>query len=161
MDEQKKRMVIEMLERFVSVNTNQKVREALNQFETNRRISKIQNQFFAKLLDTGVGRVVRAFQRWQKIPDPVNPESLVAANKFERQLASLASRSLRFFWDPVKEGHFHGINRKRRAAVHLLHLTQNDQKRMFVHWINSVRAFKQIDRCRQSIQFFEQIQTVI
>jgi hypothetical protein len=67
-------------------------RSELNQEE---RIKQIQKNFLNRMMMTKVGRVLEAFRKMKDLPERKDNTAFLKASKFEKGLASFATRTLK------------------------------------------------------------------
>ena len=75
-----------------------KVREVIEKFKQNRKITDIQRNFLKRLLMSKAGLVVVAFRKMQALPERKDGELYAKANRFEKGLNNFANRTLKRSW---------------------------------------------------------------
>jgi hypothetical protein len=89
MSNQQKKAIFKMLENLLHHGKNAQIRDAINKFRTNRKITDIQRNFLKRLLMSKAGMVVIAFRKIQTLPERRDNEAYAKANKFEKGLSSI------------------------------------------------------------------------
>ena len=95
MTNQEKAALLKMLENLLQNGRTAKIREAIEKFRTNRRITDIQRNFLKRLLQSKAGLVVVAFKKIQTLPERRDDALYTKANKFEKGLSTFVERTLR------------------------------------------------------------------
>ena len=81
-----KEQMLKVLNQLLSSSKQHQVREAIQKFRLNRRVTEIQRNFLKRLLMSKAGLVVIAFRKIQTLPERKDNESYVKATKFEKGL---------------------------------------------------------------------------
>ena len=68
MNKIQKASVLKVLDNLLNHGKNSQIREAINKFKLNRRITDIQRNFLKRLLMSKAGMVVIAFRKIQSLP---------------------------------------------------------------------------------------------
>ena len=87
-----------MLEGLLKNGRIARIREVIEKFRQNRKITDIQRNFLKRLLMSKAGMVVIAFKKMQALPERKDPKMFELANKFERGLARFADRTIKRAW---------------------------------------------------------------
>ena len=69
MSNAEKANTLKVLENLLKGGKNGKLREVINKFRTNRRITEIQRNFLKRLLMSKAGLVVIGFKKWAGLPE--------------------------------------------------------------------------------------------
>ena len=69
MNNQQKASILKVLENLLHNGKNAQVRDAVNKFKMNRKITEIQRNFLKRLLMSKAGMVVIAFKKIQTLPE--------------------------------------------------------------------------------------------
>ena len=88
MSNQQKANILKILNGLLTTGKTAQIRDAINKFRLNRRITEIQRNFLKRLLMSKAGLVVIAFRKIQSLPNRINNEAYKKASKFEKGLAS-------------------------------------------------------------------------
>jgi hypothetical protein len=72
MNLQQRGSILKMLENLLHSGKNAQIRDAINKFRTNRKITDIQRNFLKRLLMSKAGMVVIAFRKIQTLPDRID-----------------------------------------------------------------------------------------
>mgnify|MGYP003480869573 FL=1 len=76
-------------------NGNQlKIREVINKFKINRKITDIQRNFLKRLLMSKAGMVLIAFRKWTSLPELTDKKLSEKGNKFEAGLKKYVERTM-------------------------------------------------------------------
>ena len=84
-----------MLNGLLNSGRTAQIREAINKFKLNRRVTEIQRNFLKRLLMSKAGLVVIAFRKIQTLPEKNYSASFAKATRFEKGLATFAERTLK------------------------------------------------------------------
>ena len=128
--------ILKMLENLLHNGRNAQIRDAINKFRTNRKITDIQRNFLKRLLMSKAGMVVIAFRKIQTLPERRDSESFMKANKFEKGLSSFVDRTLKKSFEAFKTEFEEGQAFKKRAVIQLINATMGGQKKMYGRWVN-------------------------
>jgi hypothetical protein len=99
---EKRGSILKMLENLLHSGKNAQIRDAINKFRTNRRITEIQRNFLKRLLMSKAGMVVIAFRKIQTLPARRDDEAYKKANLFEKGLSSFVDRTLKKSFEAFK-----------------------------------------------------------
>ncbi len=113
-------MVLKVLDGLLKNSKTAKIREALQKFRINRRVTEIQRNFLKRLLMSKAGLVVIAFRKMQSLPEKVNMEAFKKASKFEKGLSNFAQRTLKRALDSFRNEFEDGQAQKKRAVIQLI-----------------------------------------
>ena len=91
MSNQEKASLLKMLEGLLKNGRIAKVREVIEKFKQNRKITDIQRNFLKRLLMSKAGFVVVAFRKMQSLPERTDGDLYAKANKFEKGLNNFAN----------------------------------------------------------------------
>ena len=72
MNLQQRGSILKMLENLLHHGKNAQIRDAINKFKTNRKITDIQRNFLKRLLMSKAGMVVIAFRKIQTLPERID-----------------------------------------------------------------------------------------
>jgi hypothetical protein len=72
MSNQQKTNILKILNGLLTTGKTAQIREAINKFRLNRRITEIQRNFLKRLLMSKAGLVVIAFRKIQSLPNRIN-----------------------------------------------------------------------------------------
>ena len=86
MSEKQKEMCLKVLFGLINNGTQSKIREALNKFKHNRKITDIQRNFLKRLLMSKAGMVLIAFKNWKGLPEKTDKRLSEKGTKFEAGL---------------------------------------------------------------------------
>ena len=95
MSNQEKASLLKMLESLLKNGRIAKIREVIEKFKLNRKITDIQRNFLKRLLMSKAGLVVIAFKKMQGLPERTDSELYGKANKFEKGLSGFVDRTIR------------------------------------------------------------------
>ena len=82
MNNEQKKSVLKVLDNLLNHGKNNQLRDAINKFKLNRRITDIQRNFLKRLLMSKAGMVVIAFRKIQTLPERRDDAAFAKANKF-------------------------------------------------------------------------------
>jgi len=82
MSNQQKESVLKVLANLLNNGKTAQIREAINKFRLNRRITEIQRNFLKRLLMSKAGLVVIGFKKWQGLPEKKDMTAFIKASKF-------------------------------------------------------------------------------
>ena len=148
MNMQQKGSVLKVLENLLNNGKNAQIREAINKFRQNRKITDIQRNFLKRLLMSKAGMVVIAFRKIQTLPEKRDMEAYLRANKFERGLSTFVSRVLKRSFDAYKTEFDEGQAFKKRAVIQLINTTMGGQKKMYNRWLGITERTKLMNECK-------------
>ena len=69
MTDKQKEMCLNVLLGILNNGKQSKIREAINKFKMNRKITDIQRNFLKRLLMSKAGLVLIAFRKWTSLPE--------------------------------------------------------------------------------------------
>ena len=95
MTNQQKAALLKMLENLLKNGRIAKIRDVIEKFKHNRKITDIQRNFLKRLLLSKAGLVVIAFKKIQTLPERIDSELYAKANKFEKGLRDFVDRTVR------------------------------------------------------------------
>ena len=127
--------ILKMLENLLHHGRNAQIRDAINKFRQNRKITDIQRNFLKRLLMSKAGMVVIAFRKIQTLPRIRDDEKYLKANKFEKGLSSFVDRTLKKSFEAFKNEFEEGQAFKKRAVIQLINSTMGGQKKMYGRWL--------------------------
>jgi hypothetical protein len=90
-----KESVLKVLANLLNNGKTAQIREAINKFRLNRRITEIQRNFLKRLLMSKAGLVVIGFKKWQGLPEKKDMSAFIKASKFEKGLSNFVDRTLK------------------------------------------------------------------
>ncbi len=82
-----KEQMLKVLDQLLHSSKQLQVREIIQKFRLNRRVTEIQRNFLKRLLMSRAGLVVIAFRKIQTLPERKDNENYVKATKFEKGLS--------------------------------------------------------------------------
>ena len=82
-----KEQMLKVLDQLLHSSKQLQVREIIQKFRLNRRVTEIQRNFLKRLLMSRAGLVVIAFRKIQTLPERKDNENYVKATKFEKVLS--------------------------------------------------------------------------
>ena len=135
MNLQQRGSILKMLENLLHHGKNAQIRDAINKFRTNRKITDIQRNFLKRLLMSKAGMVVIAFRKIQTLPEKRDDEAYAKANKFEKGLSSFVDRTLKKLFEAFKSEWEEGQAFKKRSVIQLINATMGGQKKMYGRWL--------------------------
>ena len=104
----------------------------MGRFEKHRNIRKIMIKFYAKLMDSNIGKKLRGFAKWRhQLPERSDDPRIINTNKFERRMQNIFLKNFKRAFEPLKEQLFEGENAKRQIIRSLISKTMSVEKRMF------------------------------
>jgi len=95
MNGEQKKNLLKILNGILTTGKTAQVREAINKFRLNRRITEIQRNFLKRLLMSKAGLVVIAFRKIQTLPERKDNSAFQKASRFEKGLSNFAERTLK------------------------------------------------------------------
>ena len=150
-----------MLENLLHHGKNAQIRDAINKFRTNRKITDIQRNFLKRLLMSKAGMVVIAFRKIQTLPEKIDTEAFARANKFEKGLSSFVDRTLKKSFEAFKSEFEEGQAFKKRSVIQLINSTMGGQKKMYGRWLNITDRTRLMNECRLVSNIFSNINFAI
>ena len=124
------------------------VREAINKFRLNRRITEIQRNFLKRLLMSKAGLVVIGFKKWQGLPERKDNAAFLKASRFEKGLSSFVDRTLKRSFGAFKNELEEGQAFKKRAVIQLINVTMGGQKKFYNRWLSITEKTKLLNECK-------------
>ena len=82
MDNQQKASILKVLDNLLNNGKNAQIRDAINKFKLNRRVTDIQRNFLKRLLMSKAGMVVIGFRKIQTLPEKRDDAAFAKANRF-------------------------------------------------------------------------------
>jgi hypothetical protein len=143
-----KEQMLKVLDQLLHSSKQLQVREIIQKFRLNRRVTEIQRNFLKRLLMSRAGLVVIAFRKIQTLPERKDNENYVKATKFEKGLSLFVEKTLRGSFVPFKNEYEEGQAYKKRAVIQLINTTAGGQKRLFNRWLNITDKTKMMNECR-------------
>ena len=134
MTNQEKAALLKMLENLLQNGRTARIREVIEKFRTNRRITDVQRNFLKRLLQSKAGLVVVAFKKIQTLPERRDDALYTKANKFEKGLSNFVERTIRRPFNAFKTEFEEGQATKKRAVIQLINTTMGGQKKMYNRW---------------------------
>lgn len=154
-DNQRKSYSIKMLTNLLNEYNNKGIRNVINKFKLNRRITDIQRNFLKRLLLSKAGMVVIAFRKIQTLPEKRDDAAFAKANRFEKGLSSFVDRTLRQSFNSFRTELDEGQAVKKRAVIQLINTTMGGQKKSFNRWITIISENKLYERCSLLSNLFD------
>ena len=87
--------MLKVLDQMLHSSRQMNIREIINKFRLNRKVTEIQRNFLKRLLMSKAGLVVIAFRKIQTLPERKDNSAFLKASRFEKGLATFAERTLR------------------------------------------------------------------
>ena len=134
MSNQQKANILKILNGLLTTGKTAQVRDAINKFRLNRRITEIQRNFLKRLLMSKAGLVVIAFRKIQSLPNRLDNEAYKKASKFEKGLSSFVERTVKRALGAFKNEYEEGQASKKRAVIQLIECTMGGQKKLYNRW---------------------------
>ena len=150
-----------MLEGLLKNGRIARIREVIERFRLNRKITDIQRNFLKKLLSSKAGLVVVAFKKIQSLPVRKNSELFAKANKFEKGLSNFVDRTLKRPFNAFRIDFDEGQAAKKRAVIQLINTTMGGQKKMYNRWHNITEKTRLMNECRLVTGMFGTLNNVI
>jgi hypothetical protein len=135
MSNQQKESVLKVLANLLNNGKVAQIRDAINKFRLNRRITEIQRNFLKRLLMSKAGLVVIGFKKWQGLPERKDNEAFKKASRFEKGLSSFVDRTLKRSFGAFKNELEEGQAFKKRAVIQLINVTMGGQKKLYNRWL--------------------------
>ena len=82
MSNKEKESVLKILNGLLNNGRTAQIRDAINKFRLNRKVTEIQRNFLKRLLMSKAGLVVIAFRKIQTLPERKNNEAFAKASRF-------------------------------------------------------------------------------
>ena len=161
MSNKEKASVLKVLENLLHNGKNAQVREAINKFRMNRKITEIQRNFLKRLLMSKAGMVVIAFRKIQTLPERKDAEAYQRANKFEKGLSQFVDRTLKRSFYAFKTDLDEGQAFKKRAVIQLINTTMGGQKKMYNRWLSITDRTRLMNECKQVASVFSTLNFAI
>lgn len=102
MSNQQKANILKILNGLLTTGKTAQIRDAINKFRLNRRITEIQRNFLKRLLMSKAGLVVIAFRKIQTLPERKDNATYLKATKFEKGLSLFVEKTLRGSFAPFR-----------------------------------------------------------
>ena len=148
MNNKEKTALLKMLEGLLKNGRIAKIREVIEKFKQNRKITDIQRNFLKRLLMSKAGLVVVAFKKMQSLPLRIDDERYRRANKFEKGLSDFVNRTMRKPFSAFKTECDEGQAFKKRSVVQLINTTMSGQKKMYNRWHSITEKTRLMNECR-------------
>jgi tRNA A37 threonylcarbamoyladenosine biosynthesis protein TsaE len=161
MSNQQKESLLKVLNGLLTTGKTAQVREAINKFRLNRRITEIQRNFLKRLLMSKAGLVVIAFRKVQTLPERKDNSAFLKASKFEKGLATFAERTLKRALGAFRNEYEEGQAAKKRAVIQLIDTTMGGQKKMYNRWKSITEKTRLMNECRQITSLFQTLNFAI
>ena len=143
-------------------NGNQlKIREVINKFKINRKITDIQRNFLKRLLMSKAGMVLIAFRKWTSLPELTDKKLSEKGNKFEAGLKKYVERTMGRALSGFKNEYDLGQAAKKRAVIQLINITMSGQKKFYQRWQNITEKSKLINECKMLGNIFNTLNLLI
>lgn len=155
MSNQQKANILKILNGLLTTGKTAQIRDAINKFRLNRRITEIQRNFLKRLLMSKAGLVVIAFRKMQSLPNRINNDAYKKASKFEKGLSSFVERTVKRALGAFKNEYEEGQASKKRAVIQLIECTMGGQKKLYNRWLTIQKNNKLYQRCSTLQIFFE------
>lgn len=97
-----KEQMIKILDQLLHSSKQLQVREVIQKFRLNRRVTEIQRNFLKRLLMSKAGLVVIAFRKIQTLPERKDNAAYLKATKFEKGLSLFVEKTLRGSFAPFR-----------------------------------------------------------
>jgi hypothetical protein len=152
-DEQKKN-TLKVLNNLLNNGKTAQIRDAINKFRLNRRITEIQRNFLKRLLMSKAGLVVIGFKKWQGLPERKDNAAFLKATRFEKGLTAFVDRTLKRSFGAFKNELEEGQAFKKRAVIQLINVTMGGQKKLYTRWLQIVSNDTLYKRCKAVSQLF-------
>ena len=154
MDDKEKTALLKMLEGLLKNGRIARVREVIEKFKQNRKITDIQRNFLKRLLMSKAGLVVVAFRKMQALPERKDGELYAKANKFEKGLNNFVTRTMKRSWAAFRNEFDEGQAFKKRAVIQLINVTAGGQKKMYGRWHSITEKTRLMNECRLVTSLF-------
>ncbi|MBL2498031.1 hypothetical protein ELJ53_29785, partial [Klebsiella pneumoniae] len=118
-----KEQMLKVLDQLLHSSKQLQVREIMQKFIWNRRVTEIQRNFLKRLLMSKAGLVVIAFRKIQTLPERKDNTAFLKASKFEKGLATFAERTLKRALGAFRSEYEEGQAAKKRAVIQLIDTT--------------------------------------
>ena len=148
MSDQQKGSVLKVLANLLNNGKTAQIREAINKFRLNRRITEIQRNFLKRLLMSKAGLVVIGFKKWQGLPEKKDMSAFIKASKFEKGLSNFVDRTLKRSFGAFKNELDEGQAFKKRAVIQLINVTMGGQKKFYNRWLSITEKTKLLNECK-------------
>ena len=158
---EQKKSILKMLENLLHHGKNAQIRDVINKFRQNRKITEIQRNFLKRLLMSKAGMVVIAFRKIQTLPERKDNEAYAKANKFEKGLSQFVDRTLKKSFEAFKTEWEEGQAFKKRSVIQLINATMGGQKKMYNRWNNITERTRLMNECRLVSHIFSNINFAI
>jgi hypothetical protein len=133
---------LKVLANLLNNGKTAQIREAINKFRLNRRITEIQRNFLKRLLMSKAGLVVIGFKKWQGLPEKKDMSAFIKASKFEKGLSNFVDRTLKRSFGAFKNELDEGQAFKKRAVIQLINVTMGGQKKFYNRWLSITEKTK-------------------
>jgi hypothetical protein len=137
---------------------NAKQRDAMKKFALNARILKIQIAFYQKLLNTTSGKYIQMFQKMKNLPERSKGSK---PSVFQTKLQNLVNKGLKQSYRRLYDEYLEGEAAKKRVISILVEKAMGNNKKYFLRWDSETKNFKIINRCRMTVDFFENLNMIV
>ena len=158
MSNKEKGALLKMLEGLLKNGRIARIREVIEKFRQNRKITDIQRNFLKRLLMSKAGLVVLAFKKMQSLPEVRNPGPGI---EFEKRLSSFIDRTLRRTWKNFRNEFDEGQAFKKRSVIQLINTTMSGQKKMYNRWHSITEKTRLMNECRLVTGLFQTVNNTI
>ena len=134
MSNEKKKNVLNILNKFMSQQEKSKIPMAVKKFEKNYKMTKLMRDILTKICQCKAGKVPLAFMVWKSLPNPGAKKIKQKASKFESSLARLHFKKLKGTYEKFRNEQYDGNVKKKQAINKLIMVTMSDNNRFFNKW---------------------------
>jgi hypothetical protein len=153
----KARISLEQKGKFIALLNNllnndrvTRIKDIVDKFRLNARITEIQRRFLSRMLNTKAGRILTAFKAIKELPES---RDLSAGVQFHNKLLEYALKPVRESFNKFKREETEGILRKRKAALLMIRNSMSSNKKCIDKWHNYAMTAKMYERARRLEDF--------
>ncbi|CAK61775.1 unnamed protein product (macronuclear) [Paramecium tetraurelia] len=148
--DEKMKFLILNLKKFLENDKKQRLRRALNLFNSNLQLAQQIKKINLRLMQTVIGQVSTSFQKWKYLPeDRVNGKT-VKVSKFMISLGRVAYRFVKVnSWNILEDDLLEGQAKKKYCINKIFSVGQSDLKTAFLSWHRRSWEMKMFDQFSQ------------
>ena len=161
MSNKQKEGCLKVLANLLHNGKNSQIRDAIQKFRLNRRITDIQRNFLKRLLMSKAGLILLAFKKFESLPQKKDNTAFIKASRFEKGLLNFVDRTLKRSFGAFRNEFEEGQAFKKRAVIQLISTTMGGQKKFYNRWLNITDKTKLLNECRLVSNIFASLNFAI
>jgi len=154
---EQRRRGVDLLLGALNNDKSTRLKNIIEKFRQNSRLTDIQRRFLTKLLNSRVGKVLKAYHLIKSLPD--NPD-LSPGVYFYNKLLSFALRNVRETFNKFKNEETEGTLRKRKAALLMIKNSISSNKKSIDKWHNFAMTAKMYERSKRVDDFMNTVNNI-